>query len=50
MDIIDLGEKREFFWDDYLIDTEKTTAFPRLMHPEKKKRVFGSIKTKPKMF
>ena len=36
MDIIDLGEKREFFWDDYLIDTEKTTAFPRLMHPEKK--------------
>lgn len=37
---IDLGKKREVFWDDYLVDTEKTTAFHRLMEPEKKEVVF----------
>lgn len=38
--MIDLGKKRETFWDDYLIDTEKTTAFRRLMHPEFKETSF----------
>lgn len=34
--MIELGKKREVFWDDYLVDEERTTAFTRLMHPEKK--------------
>ena len=34
--MIDLGKKREFFWGDYLVDTEKTTAQVRLGQPEKK--------------
>lgn len=33
--------KREFFWDDYLIDTEKTTAFRRLHQPVKKECCFS---------
>ncbi len=37
---IDLGKKREVFWDDYLIDTEKTTAFHQVMEPVKKEQVF----------
>jgi len=31
--MINLGNKREFFWDSYLVDEDKTTAFKRLMHP-----------------
>ncbi|MBQ9132287.1 MAG: hypothetical protein IJX62_07445 [Clostridia bacterium] len=38
--MIELGQKREVFWDDYLVDNEKTTAFQRLMHPEKKEVSF----------
>ena len=30
---IDLGSRREFFWDEYLIEPAMTTAFPRLMQP-----------------
>lgn len=30
---LQLGEKREFFWDDYILDTEKTTAQQRLHSP-----------------
>ncbi len=37
---IDLGKKREVFWDDYLVDTEKTTAFHRVEEPMKKEHVF----------
>ena len=36
MSILNIGKTRQVFWDDYLIDTEKTTAFPRLMNPVKK--------------
>ena len=36
----ELGKKREVFWDDYLVDNAKTTAFQRLMHPEKKEVSF----------
>lgn len=32
--MIMLGNKREVFWDSYLVDKEKTTAFKRLMHPD----------------
>ena len=38
--MIELGKKREFFWSDYLVDAEKTTAKRRLMHPEKKDIAF----------
>lgn len=38
--MIYLGKKREPLWDDYLIDKEQTTAFSRLMHPEKKEVCF----------
>ena len=34
--IIQIGNKRELFWDSFLIDTEKTTAYARLMHMTKK--------------
>ncbi len=33
MNTIDFGKKRELFWDDYLVDTEKTTAFRRVNRP-----------------
>ncbi len=35
MNIIQLNQEREFFWDDYLIDTKKTTAEHRLLHPQR---------------
>ena len=38
--MIDLGKKREVFWDDYLVDTEKTTAFHTIIEPIKKEQVF----------
>jgi len=31
--VINLGNRREMFWDDYLVDTEKTTAFQRAIQP-----------------
>lgn len=31
---------REMFWDDYLVDSEKTTAFPRLLQPIRKEICF----------
>jgi hypothetical protein len=34
MDPISLGSRREFFWDDFLVDTARTTATPRLHHPQ----------------
>ena len=37
---IDLGTRREFFWDDYLVQPELTTAFPRLIQPVWKGAVF----------
>ena len=30
---IDLGSRREFFWDDYLVEPAMTTALPRLIQP-----------------
>lgn len=35
-----IGTKREVFWDDYLADAEKTTAFRRVCHPEGKEICF----------
>jgi len=40
MSNINIGTRREVFWDDFLIDSEKTTAFPRLMHPIKREVCF----------
>ena len=33
MTTLNIGSSREVFWDDYLLDTEKTTAFHRVMPP-----------------
>ena len=38
--MINIGTNREVFWDDYLIDTEKTTAYRRLLHPDFKETSF----------
>lgn len=38
---LNIGDRREVFWDDYLIDTEKTTAALQLMHPKKKEYCFA---------
>lgn len=40
MEILNLGTKRETFWDSYLVDSSMTTAFPRLLHPQKKETVY----------
>ena len=40
MEQINIGSRREVFWDDYIIDTEKTTASFRVMQPEKKEECF----------
>ena len=31
--MINIGKRREVFWDDYLTDTQKTTAEKRLPEP-----------------
>ena len=38
--MINIGNKREVFWDDHLVDTEKTTASRHLMHPDFKETGF----------
>ena len=40
MGTINIGLDRQVFWDDYLIDNEKTTAHQQVMHPEKKECCF----------
>ncbi len=37
---IDIGNRREVLWDDYLVDTEKTTAKLTLHHPQKKEMIY----------
>lgn len=36
MTAINIGKRREVFWDSYLLDEEKTTAFIRLLPPSEK--------------
>jgi len=38
--MIDIGSRREFFWDDFLLDTEKTTAQRRLHEPVPREKAF----------
>ena len=40
MESIRIGSDRQLFWDDYLIDKAKTSAFPRVMPPVKKECCF----------
>ena len=40
MKTVNLGSRREVFWDDYIIDTDKTTAFHRIMQPKKMEECF----------
>ncbi|MCR4718679.1 MAG: hypothetical protein K5768_03510 [Firmicutes bacterium] len=44
--MIYLGKRREMFWDSYLVDEEKTTAFSRLMEPIFKETCFWLDKGK----
>ncbi len=37
---INIGKRMEVFWDDHIIDTEKTTAFHRVLNPVKKGECF----------
>ena len=36
MDTINIGKKREVFWDNYIVDEEKSTTIFRSIKPEKK--------------
>lgn len=38
--VLQLGKTRELFWNDYLVDMQKSTAFPRLMQPVRKETCF----------
>lgn len=40
MAAVNMGKNRQVFWDDYLVDTEKTTASARMIQPTKKECVF----------
>lgn len=40
MGIINLGNKRELFWDNYLVDERKTSAFQRLIEPTLKETCY----------
>ena len=40
MEAISIGRRREVFWDDFLIDPERTTAISRLVPPVEKECVF----------
>ena len=40
MKAISIGRSRQVFWDEYLIDNDKTTATPRVNHPVKKECIF----------
>ena len=40
MDILNIGKKRQMFWDDYLLDTEKTTATHRINPAQKREACF----------
>ena len=40
MSAINIGKSRQVFWDDYLVDTDKSTAMARVCHPIKKECIF----------
>ena len=40
MEAIRIGTDRQLFWDDHLVDAEKTSAFHRVMQPVKKECCF----------
>ncbi len=40
MNAINIGKRLEPFWDDFMIDTERTTAFHRVMNPTYKGEIF----------
>ena len=44
-DILNIGSRRELFWDDTLIDTHQTTSSFLLHHPERKPPCF--LRDKP---
>ena len=41
MDAINIGMRREVFWDDYLVDLSRTSALRRLISPVEKECVFS---------
>ena len=40
MSSINIGNTRQVFWDDYIVDNDKTTAVQQVMHPTQKESVF----------
>ena len=40
MKAINIGKSRQVFWDEYLVDTEKTSAAPRVNRPVEKECCF----------
>lgn len=40
MSIVDIGSRRELFWDDYLVDNSMTTAYRRMLQPIKREVAF----------
>lgn len=40
METIKIYDQREMFWNDYLVDSEKTTAFQRLIQPSLKETCY----------
>ena len=38
-DVINIGSRRELFWDEYLLDTRQTTAQLRLHQPQEREVV-----------
>ena len=43
MNFINIGNRREVMWDDFLIDNDKTTATLKLNHPQKKELAIMAI-------
>ena len=40
MEALQIGSRRELFWDDFLVNTAASTAFPRLMEPVQRETCF----------
>ena len=40
-EVINLSNKKEVFWDDYLVDKSLTTAKWRVMNPVRKEECFS---------
>lgn len=37
--VINIGSRREVFWDEFIIDTTRTTAYELMHHPVRREAV-----------